>query len=197
MRDRTTYEIMDPKELGIGESKLVLGKHSGRNAFIKRIVEMGFSMKDEEIEKAFRTFKVLADKKKEISDKDIESLISDEIYVTPETYKLDFLKISSGTTIKPVAEIKLIFKAKKIKAKVSGDGPVDAVYRAVDKLVKKPDKLVDYIIQAITGGTDALGEVAVRIKDSKENIFSGHGSDTDIIIASAKAYINAINKMVS
>jgi len=196
MRDRTTYEIMDPKELGIGESKLVLGKHSGRNAFVKKINELGFTLKDDEIEKAFKSFKNLADKKKEIGDKDIESLISDEIYITPETYKLDYLRISSGTTIKPTAEVKLLFKGKMIKAKLNGDGPVDAVYRVIDKLVKKPIKLVDYIIQAITGGTDAQGEVAVRIKDDKDQIFTGHGSDTDIIIASAKAYINAINKML-
>ncbi|MCX5748705.1 MAG: 2-isopropylmalate synthase [Candidatus Saganbacteria bacterium] len=196
MRARETYEIMDPAELGIGESKLVLGKHSGRNAFIKKLKELGFDLKDEETEKAFNAFKVLSDKKKEISDKDIESLISDEIYVTPETYKLEFLKVSSGTKLKPTAEVSLMYKGKACKVKGFGDGPVDAVYKVIDKIVKRPVKLVDYIIQAITGGTDAMGEVMVRIKE-KEQIFSGHGSDTDIIIASAKAYINAINKMVN
>jgi 2-isopropylmalate synthase len=197
MRDRTTYEIMDPADVGISESKLVLGKHSGRNAFVKKLKELGYDeLKDMETEKAFQAFKVLADKKKEISDKDIESLITDEIYVTPETYKLDFLKITSGTKQKPTAEVKLIFKGKPIKGKGQGFGPVDAVYRVIDKLVKKPVKLVDYVIQAITGGTDALGEVSVRIQKG-DDIFSGHGSDTDIIVASAKAYINAINKIAA
>jgi len=196
LRARETYEIMDPQELGIGESKLVLGKHSGRNAFLKKLREMGFDLKDEDIEKAFQAFKVLADKKKEIADKDIESLISDEIFVAPEAYKLEFLKVSSGTKLKPVAEVALKFNNKVHKAKGRGDGPVDAVYKVIDKIIKRPVKLVDYVIQAITGGTDALGEVMVRIKE-KDCIFTGHGSDTDIIIASAKAYINAINKMAA
>ena len=195
MRDRTTYEIMNPRDVGIGESKLVLGKHSGRNAFVKKLKELGYDeLKDAETEKVFQSFKALADKKKEISDKDIESLITDEIYVTPETYKLDFLKITSGTRQKPTAEIKLLYKDKPLKGKGQGFGPVDAVYRVIDKLVKRPVKLVDYVIQAITGGTDALGEGSVRIQKGAD-IYSGHGSDTDIIVASAKAYINAINKM--
>ncbi|MFA5097410.1 MAG: 2-isopropylmalate synthase [Candidatus Margulisiibacteriota bacterium] len=197
IRDRTTYEIIDPKDVGITESKLVLGKHSGRNAFVKKIRELGYEdLSESALEKAFQAFKALADKKKEISDKDIESLITDEIYVTPETYKLDLLKVTSGTRQKPTAEVTLIYKGKPIKGKGQGFGPVDAVYRVIDKLVKKPVKLVDYVIQAITGGTDALGEVSVRIQKGG-NIYSGHGSDTDIIVASAKAYINALNKLTS
>lgn len=196
LRDKATYEIMNPEDIGIAESALILGKHSGRNAFVKKLKELGFELKNDEAEKAFTSFKELADKKKTVSDKDIESLVSDEIFVTPETYKLEFLKISSGTTIEPKAEIKLIFKGKLIKQKAVGAGPIDAVYKAIEKAVKRKLKLVDYTIQAITGGTDALGEVSVRIQEKAE-IFSGHGSDMDIIVASAKAYINAINKLVN
>lgn len=196
LRARETYEIMDPRDIGITESKLVLGKHSGRNAFINKISELGFELKEDETEKAFKAFKVLADKKKEIADKDIESLISDELYVTPETYSLDSLKISSGTSTKPQAKVSLVHNGKAKKGESDGSGPIDAVYRTIDKIVKKKIELVDFTIQAITGGTDALGEVTVRIK-GKDNVYSGHGSDMDIIVASAKAYINAINKLLN
>lgn len=195
MRARETYEIMNPLEIGITESKLVLGKHSGRNAFAKKLAELGFDLKEDDIEKAFKAFKSLADKKKEIADKDIESLISDEICVTPEIYSLDSLKISSGTSVKPSAKVALLYNGKKKRGESEGSGPIDAVYRTIDKIVKKKIELVDFTIQAITGGTDALGEVTVRIR-GKTNIYSGHGSDMDIIVASAKAYINAINKLV-
>ncbi|MFA5104767.1 MAG: 2-isopropylmalate synthase [Candidatus Margulisiibacteriota bacterium] len=196
LRSRTTYEIMNPWDIGITESKLVLGKHSGRNAFVNKIKELGFELREEETEKAFKAFKVLADKKKEIADKDIESLISDEIYVTPETYSLDSLKISSGTSTKPKAKVSLAHNGKIKSGQSDGSGPIDAVYRTIEKIVKKKIELVDFTIQAITGGTDALGEVTVRIK-GKDNVYSGHGSDMDIIVASAKAYINAINKLIN
>ncbi len=196
MRARETYEIMNPWDIGITESKLVLGKHSGRNAFAKKIAELGFELKDEEIEKAFKAFKSLADKKKEVSDKDIESLISDEICVTPETYSLSSLKIISGTSSKPKATVTLLHNGRQKKGSSEGSGPIDAVYRTIDKIVKKKIELVDFTIQAITGGTDALGEVTVRIK-GKNNVYSGHGSDMDIIVASAKAYVNSINKLIN
>lgn len=198
IRARETYEIMNPQDIGLSENKLVLGKHSGRNAFIKKINDLGYALNEAEIEKAFNSFKALADKKKEILDRDIESLISDEIFVAAETYKLDYLFVSSGTLEKPRAKVKLLFNQNIIEAEGGGDGPVDAVYNVIGNLVNMPIKLVDYVIQAITGGTDALGEVSVRIKEDINNnkVYSGHGSDTDIIIASAKAYINAINKMI-
>ncbi len=195
MRARETYEIMNPWDIGITESKLVLGKHSGRNAFVKKLAELGFDLKEDETEKAFKSFKALADKKKEVSDKDIESLISDEICVTPEIYSLGSLKITSGTSSKPKAKVTLMHNGKAKKGESEGSGPIDAVYRTIDSITKKKIELVDFTIQAITGGTDALGEVTVRIK-GKTNIYSGHGSDMDIIVASAKAYINAINKLM-
>ncbi len=196
LRARETYEIMDPHDIGILESRLVLGKHSGRNAFISRISELGYDLKDADIEKAFTAFKVLADKKKEISDRDIESLVSEEVYVSSDVYKLESLEVRSGTSTKPFAKVRLSVKGKVTEKEGNGDGPVDAVYKVIDSIIGHHITLVDYIIQAITGGTDAQGEVTVRISENS-GIFTGHGSDTDIIIASAKAYVNAINRSLS
>lgn len=195
IKEKRTYEIMDAESIGISESRLVLGKHSGRAAFVKKLSELGFELSKDEIEKAFVEFKELADKKKSIEDRDIEALISDEVLVIPETYSLRSLDIRSGTKIKPTANIQLVCKGKIIKAKESGSGPVDAVYKAITKLTKVKVQLVDYVIQAITGGTDALGEVTIRIKEG-DDVYSGHGSSTDILVSSAKAYINAINKLI-
>ena len=194
IKEKRTYEIMDAQSIGIMESKLVLGKHSGRAAFIKKLNELGFELSKEEVEKAFSEFKMLADKKKDISDRDIEALVSDEVLVIPETFSLRSMDVRAGTVKKPTATVQLNYKGKMIKATETGSGPVDAVYKAITKLTKVKIKLVDYVIQAITGGTDALGEVMVRISDGT-NIYSGHGSDTDILVSSAKAYINAINKL--
>jgi 2-isopropylmalate synthase len=194
LKDKRTYEIMDAESIGISESKLVLGKHSGRAAFVNKLKELGFELSKEELEKAFAQFKNLADKKKDISDRDIEALVSDEVLVTPETYTFKSLDIRAGTLKKPTATVMLTYKGKTIKETQIGVGPVDAIYKAITKLTKVRIKLVDYVIQAITGGTDALGEVMVRISDG-EDIFSGHGSDTDILVSSAKAYLNAINKL--
>jgi len=196
LKEKRTYEIMDAESIGITESKLVLGKHSGRAAFINKLKELGFELSKEEIEKAFVEFKELCDKKKTVSDRDIEALVSDEVLEIPETFSLKSLDVKAGTEKKPTASVKLLYKGKKIiKATETGVGPVDAIYKAIRKLTKANITLVDYVIQAITGGTDALGEVMVRIKDAGNVIYSGHGSDTDILVSSAKAYINAINKL--
>jgi 2-isopropylmalate synthase len=195
LRARETYEIMKPEDIGLTESKLVLGKHSGRHAFADKLKDMGYSLSEENLEKAFKRFKELADKKKEISERDLEIIVAEEVYVVPETYSIDYLDISSGTHQKPTAKVILIFKGKPIEAIETGAGPVDAVYRAIDKITKTPTSLVDYSIQAITGGTDALGEVTVRIKEN-ERIYIGHGASTDIILASAKAYLAAVNRLL-
>jgi 2-isopropylmalate synthase len=195
LKDKRTYEIMDAEAIGITESKLVLGKHSGRAAFINKIKELGYDMSKEDIEKAFVEFKALADKKKDVSDRDIEALIGDEVMEIPETFALKSVDVRSGTMKKPTATVAIVHKGKTVKATMSGAGPVDAVYKAITKITKANIQLLDYIIQAITGGTDAMGEVMVRIKKD-DRTFSGHGSDTDIIVSSAKAYLNAINKMV-
>lgn len=196
LQARETYEIMDPADIGLEANKIVLGKHSGRHAFNKRLKDLGYELSKENLEKAYHSFIKLADKKKEISDRDLESIVADEIYMAPETFKLKDMSIKAGTKSKPQAEVTLIHGKKIIKAKETGTGPVDATYKAIRKLTKSNAKLKDYIIQAITGGTDAQGEVTVRIEE-KGTIFTGHGADTDIIVASAKAYINAINRFLS
>lgn len=195
LRAKETYEIMKPEDIGLTESRLVLGKHSGRHAFAEKLKEMGYDLSEENLEKAFKHFKELADKKKEISERDLETIVAEEVYVVPETYSIDFVEVSSGTHQKPTAKIRLLYKGKPIEVTETGAGPVDAVYRAIDKITKTPTSLVDYSIQAITGGTDALGEVTVRIKE-KEQIYIGHGASTDIILASAKAYLAAINRLL-
>jgi 2-isopropylmalate synthase len=194
LKDKRTYEIMDADAVGITGSKLVLGKHSGRAAFVNQLKKLGFILSKDEIEKAFVEFKALADKKKDISDRDIEAIVSDEVLVIPEAFTLKSLDVRAGTVKKPSATVVIKHKGKTIKATETGSGPVDAVYKSILKLTGAKIKLVDYVIQAITGGTDALGEVMVRISDGTD-IYSGHGSDTDILVSSAKAYLNAINKL--
>lgn len=195
LRAKETYEIMKPEDIGLMESKLVLGKHSGRHAFLDKLKEMGYELSEENLEKAFTKFKEIADKKKEVTERDLETIVSEEVYVVPETYKLEFVEIKSGTHVNPTALVKLVYQGKIKDAEAQGAGPVDAVYKAIDKIINVPFSLVDFVIQAITGGTDALGEVTVRIKE-KEQIFLGHGASTDIIVASAKAYLAAINRLL-
>lgn len=195
LRARETYEIMKPEDIGLADNRLVLGKHSGRNAFVDRLKDLGYEMSEENIEKAFKLFKALADKKKDITDRDLEALVADEVYVVPETYTIDQIEVSSGTHKTPQAKVRLMYQGKPLEATESGSGPVDAVYRAIDKIVNIKTNLVDYIIQSITGGTDAQGEVTVRI-DQKGQIFVGHGASTDIVVASAKAYLAALNRLL-
>lgn len=195
LRARETYEIMSPEDIGLTESKLVLGKHSGRHAFSDRLEYLGYSLSEENLEKAFAKFKALADKKKDITDRDLETIVADEIYMAPETFSIGSIEVASGTNKVPTATVSLIYKGKSHTITEKGAGPVDAVYLAIEKITKIKAQLIDYTIQAITGGTDAQGEVIVRIKGNN-NIYVGHGASTDIIIASAKAYLAAINRLV-
>lgn len=194
LKERTTYEIMRPEDIGIPSSKIVLGKHSGRHAFKKRLEELGFSLSEEEINRAFERFKQLADQKKYIFNEDIEALVSDEVLRITEQYQLVSLSVSSGTRRKPTARVKMKIDGQEKEIKVSGDGPVDAVYKAITELTGSKAELNKFEIKAITGGTDALGEVTVILEEAGHTV-RGHGSDTDIIVASAKAYINALNKL--
>ena len=195
LRARETYEIMKPEDIGLTESRLVLGKHSGRHAFADKLKDMGYVLSEENLEKAFGRFKEMADRKKEIGDRDLEIIISEEIYVVPETYSIDSIEVSSGTHKPPSAKVKLIYAGRPAEMTETGVGQVDAVYRAIDKITKIKTSLVDYSIQAITGGTDAQGEVTVRIKEN-DHIYVGHGASMDIIMASAKAYLAAINRLL-
>ncbi len=186
---------MDARDIGLNESQLVLGKHSGRHAFEKKLNEMGYALDKDDLNKAFIRFKDLADKKKEVSDRDIESIIADEVYTVPEVFTLDYMHVSAGTTTIPEAAIRIIRDGAEIIDTAIGVGSVDAVYKAIDNIVDFQHKLIDYSVKSVTGGTDALGEVMVRLGNSEGRIFTGRGSSTDIIEASAKAYIQALNKL--
>ncbi|MDI1471380.1 MAG: 2-isopropylmalate synthase [Thermodesulfovibrio sp.] len=194
LKERTTYEIMRPQDIGIPSSKIVLGKHSGRHAFKTRLEELGFSLTEEEINRAFERFKRLADQKKYIFNEDIEALVSDEVLRITEVYQLIDLEVSSGTKKKPTATVRMKINGEEKEISISGDGPVDAVYKAITELTGSKAELNKFEIKAITGGTDALGEVTIILEEAGHTV-RGHGSDTDIIVASAKAYINALNKL--
>ena len=195
LKKRTTYEIMRPEDVGFQGVGLVLGKHSGRHAFQERLKSLGFILKENELNKAFARFKLLADKKKTVYDEDLAAIVEDEIKITKEIWRLISLRITSGTDIAPQATIKLKSQGKTFTAVSSGDGPVDACYKAIDKITKIKGQLLDYSLQAVTKGKDALGEVSVKIKaEGRET--TGRGASTDIIEASAKAYLNAINRVL-
>jgi len=194
LKEKSTYEIMTPESVGLTQSTLVLGKHSGRHAFRERLKELGYKLEEGELNKAFERFKRLADQKKEIFDEDLEAIIAEEVFRIPETYQLKSLFVQSGTDTKPEAEATLIVKGKEKSVKAAGDGPVDAALKTVAKIVRTKSKMLAYEVQAITGGTDAQGEVVVRLMEAGRTV-TGRGSDTDIIVASVKAYINALNKL--
>jgi 2-isopropylmalate synthase len=193
MMDKETYEIMTPESIGLNANKLVLGKHSGRHAFVARINELGYDLPKEDMEKAFVRFKALADKKKEIFDEDLDAIVADEIIRVPEVIKLMQMNVSSGSFAAPTATVELEVRGKSKKIAVMGDGPVDATFKAIRKLVKMDPRLINFSIGSITGGTDALGECTVRLEYQGHEVL-GQGSHSDIIVASAKAYINAMNK---
>ena len=196
LKFRKTYEIMHPKEVGFGESKLVLGKHSGRHAFSQRLKELGFKLEDARLISAFDRFKKLADKKKEVFDDDLAALVEDELSEVPERYSLEYLHVTSGTGVIPTATLRIRGPGKKLlQGAASGDGPVDACYNAIDRLVQFKGRLLDYTIQSVTSGKDALGEVTVKLA-AKARIEHGRASSTDIIEASARAYLSAINRLL-
>ncbi|HEV3233143.1 MAG TPA: 2-isopropylmalate synthase [Candidatus Dormibacteraeota bacterium] len=196
LKNQETFEIINPTDVGT-ENSLVLGKLSGRHAFKVRLEEMGYSLPDEEFKRAFQRFKALADKKKDVTDRDLESIVADEARMATETFKLDHLQVSSGTHLKPTATVRIAFEdGKTEEAAAMGDGPVDATYAAINQIVKLPNELKEYRVQEVTAGIDAVGEVNVRVRRGA-HLASGHGADTDILVASARAYINALNKLVA
>jgi 2-isopropylmalate synthase len=196
LKKRITYEIMDPKDVGIVVSRLVLGKHSGRHALSKRLKDLGFKLDDKKINEIFSSFKQLADKKKEVFDDDLIALVEGEIVAIKPIWRLESFAINSGTKIIPAAEVVLKYKNRVLSARSSGDGPVDACFKAIDKITGIKGELQDYRIEAVTKGKDALGEVSLKLK-AKGKVVTARGSSTDIIEASLRAYINALNKIES
>jgi 2-isopropylmalate synthase len=212
LKNQNTYEIMQPETVGVSRSRLVLGKHSGRHALKAHLEEMGYSLSAEDIDRAFERYKQLADKKKVITDADLEALVEDQAYQTDEVFSLDGLQVACGTMGMPTATVRLRGPDGKnhIHAAV-GTGPVDAVYKAIDAIVSVPNILVEFNVHAVTEGIDAIGEVTVRLQAENGSIpkrtspqneklhartFGGYGADTDIIVASAKAYLAALNKLL-
>ena len=195
MKKRTTYEIIKPQDVGFKGSKLVLGKLSGRHAFSARLEELGYSLNEKERDQAFLRFKILADKKPKIYDEDLATIVEDELAMIPEAYTLVDFKITSGKNITPSASVEIIDgkTKKRLLANATGDGPVDACFKTIEKAIKLKGRLVDYKVGAVTGGKDALGEVSVKIKFMKDTV-SGRASSTDIIEASVYAYMNAVNR---
>jgi 2-isopropylmalate synthase len=194
LKERITYEIMNPEDVGIPSNKLVLGKHSGRHAFKDRLEEYGYFLEGDALEQAFKKFKDLADKKKYVFDEDIEALISEEFVRSSDFYKLISANYSGGSDMHPVATVKLLIDGNQVTVSESGDGPVDAAYQAVSKATGLSPVLETYVVASITEGIDAQGEVTVRVAD-EGIITQGQGANTDIVVASVKAYINALNKL--
>jgi 2-isopropylmalate synthase len=211
LKHNQTYEIMRPEDVGVSQSKLVLGKHSGRHALRARLAEMGHGLDEAELDKAFTRFKELADRKKVITDLDLEALIADEFYRPRDIFALDGLQVACGTMGLPTATIRLRGPDGKIHTHAAiGTGPIDATYKAIDSVVKQSVTLLEFNVHAITEGIDALGEVTVRVQPKEAfnkldaqkettfgRVFGGHGADTDIIVASAKAYLAALNKLIT
>ena len=195
LKYRQNYEIMTPQEIGVPESRLVLGKHSGRHAFKKRLEDLGYSLSPEAIDALFAKFKDLADKKKSVYDEDIEALIEEKIASSAENYRMTYLHTSAGTTTLPTATLKVKKGEGESKEAATGDGPVDAVFNAIDKATGFKGKLENYSLKALTQGKDAQGEVTVTVAVNGDEAH-GRGVSTDVIEASAKAYLNAVNKLL-
>lgn len=195
LKERTTYEIIDPKDIGLTKGSLVLGKHSGRHALRDRVDAMGYTLTDEELNRVFLRFKGLADIRREIFEEDLEAIIMDEIIRIQETYKLISIGVMSGSMKLPTAAVKLMIDHEEKEGAAIGVGPIDAAYRTIAGLTETSSKLLYFSVSSITGGTDAQGDVLVKIEDNGK-VVVGYGLDPDIITAAAKAYINGLNRLV-
>ena len=194
LKNRLTYEIMTPESIGLNKNRLVLGKHSGRHAFRERLAELGYNLNNDEFEKAYQLFLEIADKKKEVTDADLEAIAQGEIVMLKDLYELDYLHVASGNTTIPTATVRVRKEEEIIEEAACGDGPVDAVYKAIERITGISLKLKEYNIKAVTGGKDALGEVTVKVSDDVHS-YTGRGLSTDVIEASARAYMHAVNKV--
>ena len=194
LKNPMTYEIMKPETIGLSRNRLVLGKHSGRHAFKQKLQELGYDLSNGELNKLFDKFKGLADKRKEILDEDIEVLVAEEILRVPDTYQLDYLNVVSGNVAVPTATVKLKIQGSETLSAGFGIGPIDATFNTISKMVSSQARLLRFSVNAISGGMDAQGEVTVRLKENGL-VALGKGADPDIITASAKAYINGLNRL--
>ncbi|MGF7046705.1 2-isopropylmalate synthase [Paenibacillus sp. DS2015] len=196
LKEKTTYEIMTPESIGLKESKLVLGKHSGRHAFREKLDELGYKLEDQQLNNAFAKFKELADKKKEVSDDDLLALLEERLIDTPEVFKLETIYVTYGNESVPTAKVHILKEENQvIIEEAEGNGSVDAIYNAIDKATQEEVRLEDYSIKSVSQGKDALGEVHVVLAQN-DIAAQGRGLSTDILEASARAYVDAVNKLI-
>jgi 2-isopropylmalate synthase len=194
LKNPMTYEIMKPETIGLTTNKLILGKHSGRHALRSHLKEMGYDLSDEELNLVFKKFKELADKKKHVVDEDLEVIVTEGILRTKDIFQLEYLHVTSGTTVLPMASVKLSINGRSVRGAGYGNGPIDSAFNSIAKLTGTQSELLRFSVSALTGGTDAQGEVTVRLRENGL-VALGKGADPDIITASAKAYINGLNRL--
>jgi len=197
MNNPMTYEIMSPESIGISQNRMVLGKHSGKHAFESRLSELGYSLSPEDLERVFVEFKKLTDRKKAINDRDIEALVGFGKLGDAEIFSLESFSVQSGSDILATSAIKLSKNGEIFMDAALGAGPIDAAFKAVERITQSGSELVSYSIQSVTEGEDALGEVVVKLKNDSHDIVTGRGLSTDIIEASIKAYLNGVNKVLA
>lgn len=196
IKKKITYEIMTPQTVGVSETNIVLGKHSGRHAIKEHLSNMGYNLTNDEIDKVFARFKELADVKKEVFDEDLEAIISDDVFRKPDKYKLIYLNVVSGNAAIPTATVRMEVDGETMQAADFGVGPIDATFTVIKTITKTNHKLLKYAVNAITGGADAQGVVTVQLQYDNRDV-TGRGADPDVLVASAKAYVNALNRLES
>ena len=195
LKNKLTYEIMDAESIGLTNNQITLGKLSGRNAFRSRLQELGFELSETELNNAFIRFKEVADKRKEITDWDLEAIVNDEIRQPPELFRLELVQVSCGEPSRPTATVTIRTPDGQESIDVAiGTGPVDAVYKAINRIVQIPNELLEYSVTSVTEGIDALGKVSVRLRHDGK-IYTGYAANTDVIVASARAYLGALNRL--
>jgi 2-isopropylmalate synthase len=198
LKMRETYEIMDARDIGwpTGGAEIVLGKTSGRHGFKSRLEDLGYELTEEELNRAFVAFKELVDKKLEVDDRDLEALVADKMRTSDEVYHLEHVQVTCGDHATPTATVRLIAPDGNVLADAAlGTGPVDAVYQAINRIIQVPNVLTEFAVKSVTEGIDAQGEVTIRVQ-SNGKMYVGRGADTDVIVASAKAYMNALNRLL-
>jgi len=198
LKNRLTYEIIDARTVGLADNRISLGKLSGRSAFRARLEELGYTLEGEDLNDAFARFKELADRKREISDRDLEAIVSEQVQQQSEArFLLRGVQVSCGTGLKPTATVTLeTSDGAELTEAAIGTGPVDAVCQALNRLARVPNELVEFSIKSVTEGIDAMGEVTIRLR-ADGVLYSGHSADTDIVVAAAQAFVNALNRLVA
>ena len=198
LKNRLTYEIIDARTIGLADNRISLGKLSGRSAFRARLEELGYNLEREDLDDAFARFKELADRKREISDRDLEAIVSEQVQQQDEaTYSLKLVQVSTGTSLQPTATVTLLNSdGAELTEAAIGTGPVDAVCQALNQLARVPNELVEFSVKSVTEGIDAMGEVTIRLR-ADGVLYSGHAADTDVVVAAAQAFVNALNRLVA